>query len=103
MSGSRPHRQLGRWKWTGGARPSTGLAHPKPTACHSNDLTGRPEADHCSSTWRASRASVQRRLVWQHQVWSAMDEAPGAKMVLCGSPGDTGVRVNALRQPPSPM
>lgn len=59
MSGSRPHRQLGRQKWTGGAWPSTGLAHPKPTSCHSSDLTGHPEADCCSSIGMVRRANVQ--------------------------------------------
>lgn len=32
-----------------------------------------------------------------------MDKASKAKMVLCGSPGDTGARMNPLGQPPSPM
>ena len=41
-----------------------------------------------------SRASVQRRLLWQEQLLWTMEEASRAKMVLCGSPGDTGVRVN---------
>jgi hypothetical protein len=41
-----------------------------------------------------SRGSLQRRLLWQEQLLSTIEEASRAKMVLCGSPGETGVRMS---------
>lgn len=41
------------------------------------------------------------RLLWQARLLSTAEEASRApEMVLCGSPGETGVRKNTLRQAP---